>query len=228
MTNAADRWFTQPSGNAMAVLPNDFTTFEKRILAEIMAYAHDDDAHPEWELLHALDQAGTVSYGSVTGRKGVELSDEIVAARQAGPVRLWHNHPSKSSISCADWRIAGATDQTEIVAVTVNDTFFVGRMMDWFDQHDAVFASFGCLAGMLTFELQNYSTMNRCLYERIDFEHLDGHLVNLALCQLGMVRYAARLSQKDQKIFDAAANVGLVKVGIDYCVKEFRSMINAA
>lgn len=33
----------------------------------------------------------------------------------------------------------------------------------------------------VTLELQNYSTTNDCLYERIDFDHLDAHFMSLAL-----------------------------------------------
>lgn len=219
------RWFTPEQGNDLVIGYQDFTDVEKASLADILAYARDP-SNTDRELMYCLDTAGTHVIDTSVGYKSAEVTDKMRSAIEAGCARMWHNHPSRGSISDSDWILAGCTERTEILAVTVSETIYVGRMMEWPDAFDAVMReNFRRLASDLDNVLQQHTLTKETFNERLDSAHLDGHLLNLSLAYCGVVRYAALLSSEDAKAMADADRVGLVAEGRRWATQQIRDAL---
>jgi len=219
------RWFTPEQGTDLVISSEEFTDVEKASLAAILAYARDP-SNVDMELMHCLDTAGTNLIDTSVGYKSAEVTDKMRNAIEAGCARMWHNHPSRGSISDSDWMLAGCTERTEILAVTVSETIYVGRMMEWPDSFDAVMGeNFRRIAGDLDNVLQQHTLANETFNERLDSAHLDGHLLNLSLAYCGVVRYAALLSSEDAKAMADADRVGLVAEGRRWANQQIRDAL---
>lgn len=204
-----ERWFTTPTTTEIAVRPEEFTGVERASLREIVDFAMKNNG-TDWELMHCLDAAGNKVMATGTGLKGVPLTPEMKQAMKDGNVRFWHNHPSRGSISDADWTVLGSTEQTEILAVTLEGSFFVGRITKWPEEIEAVMGEkFRRLAGDIDTHLQSKMSGLGMIDARLQSQHLDGHLLNEALSAAGVVRYAALLSSSDEAHLAAAEEAGL-------------------
>ncbi|WIY70843.1 hypothetical protein KB221_07420 [Aquidulcibacter paucihalophilus] len=161
----------------------------------------------ETELLICLNSDGTVEVDRVEGATDrAELTDLMRVAMASEGVRLWHNHPSRGSLSSADWRLAVANvGIRSIAAVNDSGTVFLGSVKDRSRLDPSLFDD---AAGMgehpLTLPIITKDSFN----DMVHMTFLASHLANQQACDDGMICYAAALSDYDQSLWDTAQAEG--------------------
>src|SRR5690606_4570310 len=150
------------------------------------------------------------------GVKKALITPSMYAAREKGPLRFWHNHPSTGSISGDDWHVPSELENVEIVAVTVSGTLYVGRMAHWDDVLSPVLKIFPRLAADVEFFMSDFAKKKDCLLLHTNMEHLQGHILNLSMSKCDVVQYACTLSAVDQDLYDAGVIQRLVPAALEY------------
>ena len=157
----------------------------------------------ETELLICLNHDGTLEVDRVEGAKDrAELTDKMKSEMNCEGVRLWHNHPSRGSLSSADWRLLAANvGILSIAAVNDSGTVFRGSVQDRNRLDPTVFDDAAGMAEVV---------LTRPLFDDdgvTDMSHLGflaSHLANQQANDVGMVSYAAQLSDCDQRLWESA------------------------
>lgn len=223
LNSETDRWLTgSKDGSILAALtPTEATTLDA-----ILNFARSP-ANRDIELLHCLDGAGDRVIDTTKGNKEGSLSEKMKSAAKAGPVRLWHNHPTQDSLSDKDWSAASASAAIEVVAINISGSLFVGRMQKWRDKYRALFEEhFVFIAGHVKFAIQNSAKKTGMASNELTvFERRVGHVLNLALFQLGVVQYAYCLSTDDLENFQIADDLGVVAAGIECAKREIAAVL---
>jgi hypothetical protein len=213
------RWFTDTAASGPAPAHFSVTPVEDEALADILNFARTP-GNEERELMIALTSDGTKRLDASTGRKEAGLTDRMRDAilGQEG-VRLWHNHPSQGSLSHGDWWAASTSSDLEVLAVTTRGSIFVGRVVDYRDEFQALFQWLPRLAGDLELHIDNRAKLSGSKDEDIiTLPRFVGHVLNLALADACGVRYAYRFMPEE----------GTVVARLAAVLDEGRSFANAA
>lgn len=222
------RWFT---GSADGLIPIILTDLEVRSLGEIIAFARDPENRArEREMLICIDGEGTtVIDTSIGDHKAAPVTDAMKDAAEKGPVRFWHNHPSRDSISHSDWNLAGTIPTIEILAANEGGSLFVGRMLDWADGMDRVIAQFVTISGVVEQRMSDaLKTAGVDIDDVVAFSHRTGHVMNLAMARCGLVEYAHRFVDADAANWAVAESNGVVAMGIALATAQIQQVLAAA
>lgn len=226
LVGMTDRWFTDaaPDG-AVRIRPN-FTPLEQDVFVEILTFAHDP-TNAEMELLKCLDADGTQLFDTSTGRKSAEVTDGMKAAIGAGKVRQWHNHPSQDSLSHHDWLCAATSADLEILALNERGSIFVGRVPEWEDRLEALFGWLPRLGGDVELYMSNLAR-SRGLEDEVlvRLSTFTGHVLNTALAQRTVVRYAYSLRDDDDWTVCGCERLGIISDGVAFAARAIQDWLD--
>ena len=213
------RWFTDDAASGPAPAQFSATPVEEEALADILNFARTL-GNEEREMMVALSSDGTKRLDTSTGRKEAEITDGMRDAIlcQEG-VRLWHNHPSQGSLSHSDWWAACTSPDLEVLALTTRGSIFVGRVVEYRDEFEALFQWLPRLAGDLELHMDDHAKLSGSKAEDIiAIPRMVGHALNLGLADACSVRYAYRFMPDEESVMAHLAAV----------LDEGRSFANAA
>jgi len=159
------------------------------------------------ELLICLNFDGTVEIDRSDGEVDrAELTKPMLEAMAREGVRLWHNHPSRGSLSSADWRLVSKNPGIILIAA-VNDsgTIFAGSAEDVQRLNPGFFDD---AAGVAEVPL-TAPKMNEEFSEDMSFLAFFGsHLANEEAKNQGVISYLVEFSDHDQALWTIARNTG--------------------
>lgn len=208
------RWFTDTAISGAAEIQAKLTAVEAASLVAILTFAADE-ANALHELMHCVDADGTAVIDTSTGYRQAPRTpamDAAIVAKRG--IRLWHNHPSRDSISNTDWLCAGIDSSIEVLAVNDLGSMFVGRIVDWDDRLHELLAWLPRLAGDLEFHMQHLANARKLDPDQmVALGRLTGHVLNRALAACMPVRYAYRFIGPEAVMVDALSATGILSDG---------------
>jgi hypothetical protein len=166
--------------------------------------------NPTSELLICLDGLGQTEIDRTTGAiDRASLTQTMLDARKAGDVCLWHNHPSRGSLSTADWTQCRKEIKTTWVAA-VNDagSWFRGRLLQPLSSRLDVDDQTSAIHALVTEPGPVVDDFISDFFD--DLGWLCSHLVNLRLKQLGVIEYDFELHGRDEVRYSDADAAGRI------------------
>ena len=223
----AAHWFTDLAAKSPSATTPRFTQVETQALTEILTFAQDP-SNLGMELLICLDAAGTLEHGRSTGSGAAPFTEEMEAAiTAANGVRLWHNHPSQQSLSQQDWLCAESSAAVEVLAVNVNGSIFVGRIV----KRDARLCDLLQWLRKLSPDLEMH--VDKLAKKRnfnteylVGLSSLTGHMLNIAFAKKMSVRYAFRLLGTDLLTITKADALSLTEDGIIFAEEAIQEWLD--
>ncbi len=216
------RWFTTQSSAPDQPSDWHFTPLEEEAVAAIKAFEAEQNSRNE--LMYCLDASGSRIIDITSGMREAPLSRKMRDAMEAGSaLRLWHNHPSNDSLSAEDWKVASVSPDIEVVALTSTGSTFVGRVPDWDDRLEIAFKHIPQIAGFAQIEVLKANKG----YPHTALDNLVGHLIGCELASRKLLRYAHRLSARDQAVLREALAIGHLSVVKGEISSAFEKRLNA-
>lgn len=211
------RWLTNSAIGGAAEIDTVLTGVESSSLLAILSFAADD-ANAFHELMHCIDAAGSVVIDTSTGYKQAPRTKAMDdAIRANGGVRLWHNHPSRDSLSHSDWFCAGIDSSIEVVALNDLGSMFAGRIVDWDDRLHELLPWLPRLAGDLELHMQHVPNARKLDPDQmVALGRLTGHMLNRALADRMPVRYAYNFMGPEAAMVASIGATGILTDGEAY------------
>lgn len=220
-----ERWLAAEPGGALATTEDAFTDLERFALEAILSFAREPD-NDRQELMFCLTPDGSKLVGVTTGVKAAPITDRMRAAMNATGARFWHNHPSQDSLSHYDWLCAAVDDRVELVAVNASGSIFAGRVTAWRDEILSALNEAPSIAADVEFAMSDACRVCGNMNLAVSLATFTGHVVNLALAELGACTYSYLLSIQDQAVIDDAITAGVLQVGLARANAEFAPLLS--